>query len=334
MLRLSPAPLALAAAIATATWSAGAAAQDPPPLPPAGADAPPPGAGEYAQPGPGQPSPGYGQPGYGQPSYGYGQSGYGYGQGGGYGYGPPPPGYGQPPPGYGHPPPGYGQPPPGYGPPRRRGDYEAPPEGPPPPPKPSPSSCCRFSVRFNPFDLLLRRMTIEAEVAVIGPLTIEIVPSWIWGSPYPLQETRGFALAGRFGGYFSGKPNRGFWLKGHVGYESFAVEVVNERTMARTFSTENVKSPVLGGMIGSSTVFGRNGGFIISGGLGIGVATASRQTVTACASPKLVSDSGAPLLEPTECLEQPEGPPDERIHFYDKLGRMQLLGSFALGVAF
>jgi opacity protein-like surface antigen len=242
--------------------------------------------------------PGYAQPGYAQP--GYAQPGYGA----------PPPGYGAPPPGYGAPPPGYGYgaPPPGYG--------YGPTPGPPPPPKPRKPSCCRWSVRFNPFDLLFRRMTFEGEVAVIGPLALEIDPSWIWGSPSENLDTTGFALGGNAVFYVSGDAFKGFWLKAHAGFETFEA-VLTHPGDSSVKATQNVSSGILGGMLGSTSVFGRNGGFAISGGIGIGVALADPVSITA---------------DPTPAF--PDNGDSVTATYYDKIDKIQLLGSLALGVAF
>lgn len=262
-----------------------------------GGQPPPPG---YGQPPPGygygQPQPGYGQP---QPGYGYGQPGY------------PPPGYGQPPPGYGQPQPGYGYPPPpGYG-------YPQPPPGPPPPPPPPKRTCCTFGVRYNPFDLLLGKMTFEGELAVIGPLTLGIEPSWIWGAPTSATVDRaGFAIAGTIGVYVQGTPMRGFWIKGYLGYETYEATVTHEYFEGIT-GKGRLKSGIAGGMLGSSTVFGRNGGFALNGGIGLGVALAD---------PKAVSADPTP--------EVPGSGDEYTVVFYDKTAKLQLLGSLSLGVAF
>jgi hypothetical protein len=248
---------------------------------------------------PQQPQQGYPQQGY--PQQGYPQQGYpqqGYPQGG---Y--PQQGYPQQyPPGYGYPQPGYG--------------YGQVPQGPPPPPKPQPPSCCRFSVRFNPLDLIFGRMSFEGELAVVGPLTIEVAPSWIWGTPDQGLEEHGYSLAARVGVYFNGTPMRGLWLKAHAGYESFSATLTNPYT-GTTSDVDGVpvrvSSPVFGGMLGSTTVFGRNGGFAFSGGIGLGAATGDKVTLTA----------------PGSRLN-----PDVQTTFYDGFTRLKIFGSIGLGVAF
>lgn len=272
--------VALLSFAALAALALPAAAQEQPPL---GYGAPPP---TY-----GQPQPGYAP--YGQPQPGYAP------------YGQPPPGYapyGQPP-GYAP----YGQPQPGYG-----GQ-----QGPPPPPPPKKATCCMWSVRANPFDLIFRRLSLEGEIAVVGPLTLQVSPSWIFGTATENLEASGLAIAGDVAVYFEGSPMRGFWLKGHVGYESFDATLTDPNGFGS--KTESISSPIFGGMIGSSSVFGRNGGFTISGGIGIGVATADKQTVAVTVPDPMDAKKTAVVSS---------------VDFYDKAGKIQLLGSFALGVTF
>ncbi|HSN97428.1 MAG TPA: hypothetical protein VLS89_03985, partial [Candidatus Nanopelagicales bacterium] len=106
-------------------------------------------------------------------------------------------------------------------------------------------------------------------------------------------------------------PMRGFWLKGYAGFESFEATVTHEQDESATGSG-NVNSGIVGGMLGSSSVFGRNGGFNLSGGIGLGVALADPKEIT------VTSDRFGP----------------QTVVFYDKTSKLQLLGSVSLGVAF
>ncbi|WP_437543883.1 hypothetical protein WME95_35060 [Sorangium sp. So ce327] len=179
------------------------------------------------------------------------------------------------------------------------------PAGPPPPPKPPESTCCRWSVRYNALDLLFGKMTFEGEVTIIGPLTIGIAPSWIWGSLEDASlDTTGYALAADVGVYVEGKALRGFWVKGRIGYESFEAVITPP---GRLEGRGDVSSVVLGGMVGSTNVLSRDGGFAMSGGFGIGVALADPVTITA-------------------------GP--YQYSFYEKAGKIKLMGSLSLGVVF
>ncbi|MEQ9318069.1 MAG: hypothetical protein RIF41_02880, partial [Polyangiaceae bacterium] len=270
------------------------------------------------------PPPGYGQPpppGYGQPPPpGYGQ--------------PPPPGYGQPPPpGYGPPPPGYGQPPPppGYGPPQQ--GYGPPP---PRPPETPPRDTLLWSVRYDPFDLLFRRVSFEAEIALGSlPLSIELAPSWIFDSPSEGVSESGVSLGARFGWYILGDPLTGLFLKAHFAYEHYKstlfgnldsdnpggtpAAVCNDDSEDGTCSV-TAKSAIVGLMIGNSLVLPGDGGFALTGGIGIGVALAD------------------PIDQRVDCTEADAAAGEcDRIvtrTLYDKTGRIQLLGSLSLGVTF
>lgn len=277
--------LVASAALSAATIGlpAVAAAQGAPPAgpPPAGQPAPPPpGYGQPAQPVPPS-SGGYAQP-YGQPPPG--------------GYG----GYGAP---YGGS--GYSQ---GYG-------YGGVPEGPPPPPprERREPGCCRYAIRYDPFDLIFRRATFQAEVGIVGPLSIEVEPSWIWGSPREFVDEQGFAIAANVGLYVSGRYLKGFYVKGHVGYERFDAKLTHPDVAGQT-DEETVSSPIFGVLIGSSSIWGNDDlGFNLSGGIGIGVAVGEKVTL--------------------------QVPGDESVSgistdYYDKAGVIQLLGSLGLGVAF
>ncbi len=266
--------------------------QPPPGQPPSGQ--PPPGQPQQAP--PAQPPPGYGQPAQQMPpSGGYAQP---YGQ-------PPPGGYG----GYGAPygGSGYSQ---GYG-------YGGTPEGPPPPPpreKREPN-CCRYAIRYDPFDLVFRRATFQAEVGIIGPLAIEVEPSWIWGSPREFVEESGFGIAANVALYVSGKYLKGFFVKGHVGFETFEATLTHPNIPEQSAS-EDISAPIVGLLIGSSNIWGNDDvGFNLSGGIGIGVAIADKTS----------------LFVPGD---ETAGIGGVQTDYYDKAGIIQLLGSLGLGVAF
>jgi hypothetical protein len=217
-----------------------------------------------------------------------------------------PPGY---PPGYG-PPPGYAPPgdaPPGYAP---QGYGYAPP---PPPPPPPPAKPMRWSVRYDPFDLIERRITFEGEVAVYKFFALELVPSYIFGSPYGGVSGTGFAVAGRANFYLSGEAFRGFWLKAHVGYENYSATLTNPCDATDVSAPQRLGSAILGVLFGDTWVIPRDGGFALSGGLGIAFATASKVTLTT---------NGSSVAEPAQTT------------LYDGFDKVRLLGSVGLGVAF
>ena len=281
-----------------------AGAQYPPQYPPGG-QPPPPG---YGQP----PPPGYGPP-PGQRPPGYGQ--------------PPPPRYGQPPP------PGYGQPPPpGYGQPPR----------PPRPFEPPPKKTLFWSVRYDPFDLLFRRITFEGEIALGSlPLSIELAPAYIFDSPSEGLEDTGVDLAARFVWYVQGDPLKGFYLKAHFNYEHFSSTLFRQTPdgafvgapaddcdadSATGTCTKTVASAIFGLMLGTSMVLPSKGGFALNGGIGIGVAVAD--PVTLRVNPCGPSDVGG-----AHCTDVETTPPVSAT-YYDKTGRIKLLGSLSLGVTF
>jgi hypothetical protein len=246
----------------------------------------------------------------------------------------PPPAYEAAPPGYG--PPGYGPPPPGYG-------YGYGP--PPPPPEPEPE-CCFWSIRYDPFDLLFRRITFEAEIALGSlPLTLELVPSYIWSSPAEGVEEQGFDIGARFGWYIQGNAMRGFWLKAHLEFETFEAQLLRGDTQLEQYygkpnpelcdadsATGTCKRQlhnfIVGLMLGTSAVFPKSGGFIIHGGIGIGVSVvdAQRLQVDPCTQEDVnAGNPHCPVADTGEILVN---------DYFDKTGRIRLLGNLALGVAF
>lgn len=284
------------------------------------------GAASAQQPPPPQPPP---PPGYGQPPPPQ------YGQPPPPGYGPPQPGYGPPPPGYGPPPPGYGQPPPppGYGPPQ-------PGYGTPPPPQrpvePPPEETLLWSVRYNPFDLLFRRVTFEGEIALGSlPLSIEVVPSWIWDSPSQGRADSGLSIGARFAWYIQGDPLDGLFLKAHFAYEHYKATLYGNLDSENPGGTpadicdadsedgtcsRTAKTAVVGLMLGNSLVIPGDGGFALTGGIGIGVALAEPLELRVdCTEADVIAN---------ECSE------GISTRIYDKIDKIQLLGSLSLGVTF
>jgi hypothetical protein len=213
--------------------------------------------------------------------------------------------YGQPPqqaypPGYTPPPPVYSQPnypqqgyPPGYG-------YAT---EPPPPPKPE---SLRWSLRFDPFELVMRQLSFQGEVYVAGPFAIEVAPSWIFGSPYSGIDKKGVSVAANAVFYLSMMGLRGMWLKAHFAYENYAVQLTDEA--GGTSTKERLSSAILGAMFGDTFVIPRSGGFALSAGIGVGAATAPKKTLT--------TSNGVTAT------------------LYDGFDKVRLLGSLGLGVAF
>lgn len=198
--------------------------------------------------------------------------------------------------------PPYGPPPPGYVPQYGYG----PPLGPPPPPlAPKEPGCCRAAFRFDPFDLLFRRLSFQAELAIWGPLSVEAEPSWIFGSSTENLDTTGGALQANFLVYFTGRALNGFYAKASVGFEKFKATLTDPEL--NITAEKDIASPILGIAVGSSNVFGEEYGFNLAGGVGVGFATAEKKTLTAGRY---------------------------EVTFYDKSSVVQLLASLGLGFAF
>jgi hypothetical protein len=177
---------------------------------------------------------------------------------------------------------------------------------------PAPKSL-RWSLRYDPFDLIERRMTFQGEIAIYKLFTIEIVPSWIWGSPYSGVNAGGFALAGRAVFYLSGEAFRGLWLKAQAGYEGYTASFTNPGDSTSSSPSQRLSSAVLGVLFGDTWVIPRDGGFALSGGIGIAFATANKVTLTAPGT------ANAPGAQTT---------------LYDGFDKVRLLGSIGLGIAF
>ncbi len=252
--------------------SAPAASAGTPPYPPQTYQPPPapgyqPAVPPGTQPQPSQPAPGY-QPSYQQPAYQQQQPGYqqpGYQQ--------PPPGYQQPPnyqqPGYqqpGYPPPGYQQQP-GYQPyPYQQTPYSQP-YIPPPPVRTE----LKWSIRFNLFDLLFGRGTMEVEYAFAPPFSLTVAPQYIFADPRMDRDynvtANGYGFYGELGVWVEGRPLRGYFLKGHA--EHAEIKFHGDAADVSVTSTK------LGIIFGSQSVYG--GWFTLAGGFGIAVDTQSKE---------------------------------------------------------
>jgi hypothetical protein len=219
--------------------------------------------------------------------------------------------------GPGYPPPGYAPPgspqalPPGYGPPPGYGYGYAPP--PPVPPPPPPLKSLKWSLRYDPFDLVYRRMTFQGEVAIYKFFALEVVPTWIFGSSEGGVDAKGFAIGGRAVFYLSGEAFRGFWLKAHFGYENYNATLTNPGDPTDVSAPQKESSAIIGVLFGDTWVIPRDGGFALSGGIGIGYATAGKSVLTT---------NGSAVAGPAQ------------VTFYDGFDKVRLLGSVGLGVAF
>jgi hypothetical protein len=202
-------------------------------------------------------------------------------------------------------------------------------------------------VRFDPFDLIFRRASLEGEVA-LGPLplTVEIAPAYIFDSPHEGFEEKGYSIAGGLVWYVRGKALRGFFVKALIAYEQ--VEATMSRDVGGTLAgrpdpalcdadsktgtcKKTFGSTVVGAALGSSMVFGDRGGFALTGSIGIGVALADpvKLAINACAASDVAEDSPHCTLG-----AEPLGTAGISRTYYDKTGKIQLLGSLGLGVTF
>lgn len=202
---------------------------------------------------------------------------------------------------------------------------QAPPSEPPPapredaPPATLPeavpqNTCCRWSARFDPFQLIYQRVALEAEVKIAGDFSIGLEPAWIWGSNQPNLDQKGAQVLGFVGWTFSGRTLRGFWLRAVGGFEAFDATLTHPNNKDAT-TKKAISSGIVGAMIGNSVVFGQDGGFTLSGGIGLGVATANKTDLT-------VIDTTT--KEPTKYT----------VTFYDDGGRFRLLGSLGIGITY
>jgi hypothetical protein len=211
--------------------------------------------------------------------------------------------------------------------------------------EPPPEPCCFLSVRYDPFDLIFRRVTFEGEVTIWGPITAQLSPSIIFDSPSENMTESGFDLGADIAWYVMGDAMRGFWVKGHFEYEFFEATLYRgdsletaigkpgemcDRDSAAGTCTRTVQSTILGAMIGSSTVFGRDWGFALSGGIGIGVALAD--PVELRVDPCGVQDA----IDRHPSCPAGEDPSASGLAstYYDKAERIRLLGSLGLGLTF
>ncbi len=199
-------------------------------------------------------------------------------------------------------------------------------------------------MRVDPFDLLFRRATLEAEFALGSlPLTAELAASWIFDSPSEGLNESGVDVAGRVGWYVGGKAMKGFFIKANVEYETFRATLNRQTSDGTNLGVPNpdlcdkdsepgtcskqVGSTILGLMFGNSAVFGADGGFSLTGSIGIGAALAD--TVQLQVDPCTPADVQAGV-----CVGFEPNGSALRTSYYDAAARIRLLGSLSLGVTF
>jgi hypothetical protein len=206
--------------------------------------------------------------------------------------------------------------------------------------------CCRWSVRYDPFDLLTRRVTVAAEVALGNlPISLEFTPKYVFGSTAAELDEKGFDLGANVAWYPGGRALRGVWVKAHVEYEKFRATLTRDggsgaygkpdpslcdASSAPGTCSRSIGSTIVGLMVGSTQVFGGQGGFAISGGFGIGAALADPQKLGVL--PCTASDLAA--KDPSCSAAEPGGAAGIGFTYYDNTSRIRLLGSLGLGVVF
>jgi hypothetical protein len=211
---------------------------------------------------------------------------------------------------------------------------------------PEPSRCCLWSIRYDPFDLIWRRVSFAAEIAWGKlPITIELTPKYIFDSPAEDIDEQGFDLGVNLAWYPGGKPLRGLWVKAHAEYESVRATLTRTGGGAPVGKpnpehcdgggepgtcSRRVSSVIVGLMLGSTYVFGKNGGFSISGGIGVGAALASSKDleVLPCTAEDVAAHNPyCSAAEPVTAIAQ-------SFRYYDDAARIRLLGTLGLGIAF
>ncbi len=214
--------------------------------------------------------------------------------------------------------------------------------------EPPPEPHFLWSVRYDPFDLLFRRITFEAEIAWGDlPFSFELAPSYIFDAISSELDESGVEIAARIAWYVQGDALEGFWVKAHAEFETFQATLLRDYNGDETYDgkphadycdsdsetgtcSRNVNSMILGLMIGMSSVFGKNGGFALTGGIGIGVALAepARLEVQQCTEEDRLAGN-------EHCVGRPSDNNGALYYeYYSDYERIQPLGSLSLGVTF
>jgi hypothetical protein len=121
----------------------------------------------------------------------------------------------------------------------------------------------RFTVRFNPLDLIFGKVSGDFEYALSDQFSITLGPEYIFGDPR--QNTSagitasGVGAYGQLGFWIEGRPLRGYYLKAHFAYRSVIFHSDIDRLQ--------VPETLLGVMLGSQSIYA--GWFTLSGGFGI-----------------------------------------------------------------
>lgn len=226
--------------------------------------------------------------------------------------------------------------------------YYAEPVYEPPPPPPAPPEDGKgfpsFSVRVDPFNLLLEgKLGFELEVEVLKWMTVELVPVFVVNNAPPTfgyvsgfdeeltQESDGIgALAGSsidVGFWLQGKAFEGYVLRAM--FTNYAYEYKSYQGGVRIDRTSHVERKFLG-FFGSHS---RWGAFTIAGGLGLGVdLNSEKRCFDEEAEPTATCSKNQHLIK----LNQPtaSNPNFNTFDLNSGLGSVELLVRFSLGVVF
>ena len=125
----------------------------------------------------------------------------------------------------------------------------------------------QWNIRVNPLDLLFGRASGAVEAALVGPLSVGVLPTYVFSKPVYQSDTydvNGWAIAGELGIWIDGSPLRGFAVKLHAEHEAVTYTIVDgaQNTTSRTMQLNKI-----GALLASQSIHA--GFFSISTGIGV-----------------------------------------------------------------
>jgi hypothetical protein len=125
----------------------------------------------------------------------------------------------------------------------------------------------KWNIRFNPINLLLGRASGAVDYGLIGPLSIGVLPTYVFSKPVYRSDpydVSGWGLAGQLALWIDTRPFRGLAIKLHVEHETtkYTVTDAANNQSSRTFNMNKV-----GALLASQSIHG--GWFTFSTGIGI-----------------------------------------------------------------
>lgn len=131
------------------------------------------------------------------------------------------------------------------------------------PPLPPKRKDPEWSVRFDLLNLIFGRVTGEVEYVFAPPLSLTVGPEYIFFHPSQDSDhgitANGAGVYGELGFWIEGRPLRGYFLKGHIGYSSI--------TFHGPIEDLKVPETRVGALFGSQSIYG--GWFTVSYGIGV-----------------------------------------------------------------